>query len=456
MVTPGIDPLRELLQQSARIFFLATPGRPSAPEAVVKVLLSAYACAEGQGSEPEVGFQVLLAALREHDVWVLTQPQMASDVRRSLRDRPGSSRARVIAVSPAAPAQAAGIRALAHAQWRHDQWQRAAADVARTLDAEVDFDLVHHVTLAAYWMRCGGAAVGKPVVWGPVGGGVEPPWRLLPVLGLRGACEAAVRTAVRRAVARLPSAQTAPRRASIAWAQNEETLRRLSRASCPVEVLSNALSIGPLHPRVPPGERRRDVAVVGRVVPWKGVALAVRALAHLAPDVPLRVYGATNDAELRRLRRLADAAGVSHRVDFMGRLPRHELLGAVATSGVLLHPALHDEAALGVAEALTLGTPVVALAHGGPAQTTRYWPAGCSSLVEPSWPAATAADLGAAARRFLDRPTPVAVRPTAPTTDLASCVLGAYASVLAAKREREPACAESPSTMPAGSRNWAV
>ena len=39
----------------------------------MKILLSAYACEPGKGSEQEVGLQVMLAAAQRHDVWVLTR-----------------------------------------------------------------------------------------------------------------------------------------------------------------------------------------------------------------------------------------------------------------------------------------------------------------------------------------------------------------------------------------------
>ena len=37
-----------------------------------KVLLSAYACGPGRGSEPGLGWNALVAIARDHDVWVLT------------------------------------------------------------------------------------------------------------------------------------------------------------------------------------------------------------------------------------------------------------------------------------------------------------------------------------------------------------------------------------------------
>ena len=38
-----------------------------------RILLSAYTCAPGEGSEPEVGWNVAVGLARHHDVWVLVR-----------------------------------------------------------------------------------------------------------------------------------------------------------------------------------------------------------------------------------------------------------------------------------------------------------------------------------------------------------------------------------------------
>src|SRR5215204_574172 len=137
----------------------------------MKVLLSAYACAPDEGSEPEVGFQALLAAARRHQVWVFTQPHMAERLHRFLDGHPAAAQIQVEGIDPPDPVQRDGLWQLAQTQWRYDQWQRRVAARALELDRRIGFDVVHHITLAAYWMRTGVAAVSKPLVWGPVSGG---------------------------------------------------------------------------------------------------------------------------------------------------------------------------------------------------------------------------------------------------------------------------------------------
>lgn len=391
----------------------------------MKVLLSAYACGPGMGSEPEVGLRSLLVAVREHEVWLLTQPHMAALLTPYLAERGLAERVHVVAVPPSAPSRQDGLLALTLTQYRHELWQRAAAVRARELHEQIRFDVVHHATLAAYWMRTGVAGLDLPMVWGPVGGALEPPLGLLAVLGGRGMLEDGVRAVVRLAAWALPSRRAVLQQAQVVLVQNDATARRL-RTARDVRVLPNALSAQVAGVR-PAGERRRDIAVVGRVVAWKAVPLAVRALAHVPDDVVLRVYGDAGEDQRRRVEDAARRYGVAHRVHMLGRVPRDALLEQVATSGVLLHPSLHDEASVAIAEALALGTPVVALAHGGPAQVAAAWGTrGAATLVRPSTPGRTAAGLGAAVARALADPPPVRTEPVAPEVDYAKELLAAY------------------------------
>lgn len=59
--------------------------------------------------------------------------------------------------------------------------------------------------------------------------------------------------------------------------------------------------------------------------------------------------------------------GVLDRVHFHGWRPRMEVVKAIAQADALLFPSLHDAAGWVVAEAVSLGTPVVCLDRGGPA-----------------------------------------------------------------------------------------
>jgi glycosyltransferase involved in cell wall biosynthesis len=161
-----------------------------------------------------------------------------------------------------------------------------------------------------------------------------------------------------------PLARIAWRRAEVILAQNHSTLEWLPRRHrAKAEVFPHAvLEQSPGHrPPRPNGEFKALYA--GRLIGWKGVALAIRAIAE-APEWRLTICGSGWDAS--RLQRLARRLAIEDRVEFRGWVPRDELREVMGEADVFLFPSLHDDAPLAVVEALAAGLPVICLDRGGP------------------------------------------------------------------------------------------
>jgi glycosyltransferase involved in cell wall biosynthesis len=397
----------------------------------MKVLLSAFACLPEHGSEPEIGFQALLAAASRHEVWLLTQPHMAERVEEWLY-RPQNQQLRrsihVHAVEPNHAEHRPGLINLAQRRRRSEIWQRNAAKEALRLDAEVGFDLLHHATLAAFWLRAGIAELERPFVWGPVGGGVETPRRLLRELGWRGLMEDSVRVMARRAAVRTPAVRKAQSRAAVALAQNPETAARIHTPGR-LQVLSNGLAATVRRPAIE-GSRTRDVLFVGRLVAWKGPMLALRAFRYVrSPDANLRFCG--NGGERLRLERAAARWGLRDRVRFEGEIPQADLFQLLGRASAILQPSLHDEGGNAVAETLQFGTPLVCLDHGGPGVIARHWPNSPSTLVPANLTReSTARALAAAVDSYLEQPAPIPTEAIAPDTSFAAAILDSYEEAL--------------------------
>jgi glycosyltransferase involved in cell wall biosynthesis len=395
----------------------------------MKVLLSAYACSAELGSEPRVGFQTMLAAARDHEVWVFTQPDMALSLERFLQGHPLQDRIHLEAIDPPAPVPKEGVRELTRTHWRHDRWQQNAAARSLELDRRVHFDVVHHVTLAAFWLRVGVAVLNKPLVWGPVGGAVGVPWPLVTELGRRGIAESGLRMIVRPIAGRFVGSRIA-NSATVIFVQNQATARRIGPRTG-ASVLPNAVAVG-IDKMPHPKPRTQEIAFVGRLAPWKAGRLAIRAMRYVSnADAVLHIYGI--GGERQSMLEAARRWGIEHRVHFEGRLARDQLLERVARAGVLLHPALHEEASFAIGEALMMGTPVVCLDHGGPVELIREWPASPSVKVAPGRPGPTARAFADAIDRFLDDPPPVPDAPIPPQESFGDRILDAYGRAVAQK-----------------------
>jgi glycosyltransferase involved in cell wall biosynthesis len=152
------------------------------------------------------------------------------------------------------------------------------------------------------------------------------------------------------------------RRAAVMIAANADVARRFEHVHPIVE--PNAVVDSATPTRVSSTGGRRAL-FIGRLVAWKGGALAIAALAcPEAEEWTLDVFG--DGPERGRLARLARRLDVSSRVRFRGRRPRAEVLAALAEGDALLFPSMHDSGGWVVAEATGVGCPVICLDRGGP------------------------------------------------------------------------------------------
>jgi glycosyltransferase involved in cell wall biosynthesis len=393
----------------------------------MRVLISAYACEPGKGSEPGVGFVSALGAAREHEVWIITRQNNVEAIENALVDHPLRSRVHVVGVDLARYL----IRVKRALRWAgtplyYELWQRRIARVAVALDQTHDFDVVHHATFASNWTRIGVASVAKPLVIGPVGGAARTPWRLWPFLGLRGVPGEVLRRLVRPLIANLSGAKRAIRSASTVLVQNPGTMLSVPDQTRST-VLPNGLvgafndALDKVDPSAPESSESR-VVFAGRLVGWKGAILAIEAMRYLKdPALTLHVYGSGSDQP--RLERRVRRHGLSTRVEFHGSVPREVALTAFAKAKALVHPALHDESPLTVGEALSLGTPVVCLDLAGPPVLVKFWPDVPSRVVAPSSPRRTAREIAKALESAIAER---GQRDSAPGEDFVTGLLDSY------------------------------
>jgi glycosyltransferase involved in cell wall biosynthesis len=102
---------------------------------------------------------------------------------------------------------------------------------------------------------------------------------------------------------------------------------------------------------------------VGRLQPWKGVDVALRALAEV-PRAQLVIAGAGQ--ERQALEAMSGELGLSQRVHFLGEVPRAQLPRVYSAADLLLATSYASETfGIGPVEAQACGLPVVASRFGG-------------------------------------------------------------------------------------------
>jgi glycosyltransferase involved in cell wall biosynthesis len=317
------------------------------------------------------------------DVWVVTRANNRAAIEAVIEDVPERDRLHFVYTDlpPWARFWKRGQRGV---RLYYAVWQAAALSRSRSLMRQIDFDLVWHLTIANAWIGSLAPLIRRTFIYGPVGGGVGTPLRLLPSLGMRGAALSIFRDLSRGAGRYAnPMARLAWRRASWVLVQNVETrdwlpARHRTKAEVFPNVVLDSIPAGNAFDR---DGRVRTALFAGRLIEWKGAALAIRAVA-LTDRWRLVIYGEGPDE--RRLRRLVDRLDMRNRIVFGGWVSRHVLLDEMRSADAFLYPSIHDDAGWVVAEAMAAGLPVICLDRGGPPVV-----AGAAALVVPSSSRAT-------------------------------------------------------------------
>jgi glycosyltransferase involved in cell wall biosynthesis len=167
-----------------------------------------------------------------------------------------------------------------------------------------------------------------------------------------------------------------------------------------VHVVPCGVELDLFDPAVPPPGARR-VLSLGRLVPRKGVAEVIDALADV-PGAHLVVAGGPpppgleDDPEITRLRARARRAGVDDRVAFLGAVTRDAVPGLIAGSDVVVCAPWYEPFGIVPLEAMAAGRPLVATAVGGILDSVvGSGPTATGLLVPPRRPDALARALSA-------------------------------------------------------------
>ncbi len=337
----------------------------------LKVLISAYACEPGLGSEPGVGWNLACSLGTLHDVWVITRANNRSSIESALADAPMASVHWVYYDLPKT------VRALKRGQFGvrpyYYLWQIGILRVARQLHEDVKFDVVQHATFAKYWSPSLLSRINAPFVFGPVGGGESAPFAFWMGFGFRGVAYETARHLLRWLSERDPMVRRTLRESEAVLVTTEEAAARVASIGAEgVHVLPEAAlsqqEIDELGRRAEMSSPDRPLRFVsmGRLLHFKAFDLALRAFADTRlEDAEFWIVGA--GPKRASLERLSARLGIAGRTRFLGALPRKDALDVLCQCDILVHPSLHESGGWVCLEAMAAARPVICMDLGGTA-----------------------------------------------------------------------------------------
>lgn len=334
----------------------------------LRVLISAYACEPYKGSEPEVGWQWALQMARFHDVTVVTRSNNRPGIEQGLRDLPPGTPHPQFLYYDLKPLWLALKKRLRTHRIYYYFWQRGVRSLIAGAHRREPFELLHHLTFAAYRYPAAIWGHGIPAIWGPIGGMESISRHLLPRRDLAGAAYEIVRNLSNTLESTCSNRLSRRARDSAAvLVSTRETEAAFARHGIATHLFPTIgierrlISSEALTP--PQGPLR--FLFVGGLVPLKGIDLALEALALSKTDATLTLFG--EGPARKDLEKLVATLKLDGRVRFEGRQPRAAVLAAYGSYHVFLFPGLHDSGGFAVIEAMAQGLPVICLDCGGPA-----------------------------------------------------------------------------------------
>ena len=334
----------------------------------MKVLLSCYACSPYQGSEPGMGWNFVKCLSKYHDLHIITESKFEADIEKYFQANPKEKENKHFYF----------IRKERHKKlrkiyppsyyWYYKKWQKDVYNLARKLNIKENFDVIHQLNMIGYREPGYLYKIGKPSVWGPIGGFNITPWRLLYTMGLYGFLFYFFRNLINLWQMKMSS------RVSAAIQNNKELISATAedydrifslwgKKSTIIPEVGFAISEGKQE-AILNRENKLKICWSGLHIPRKSLNFLLEAVAksNNKDNIELHIIG---DGQCnKKWKRLASKLNLRNIV-WHGWVNKEKALEIMKTSHLFTITSLSDATSTVLLEALSLGLPVVALNHLG-------------------------------------------------------------------------------------------
>ena len=344
------------------------------------VLVHAYACNPRFGSEEGVGWGWVCAIAKHHDLHVLTAAYHQEDIEAALEADPELRAHVTFHYVPHRPwhyrptpgwkrIEESIAKPIMHMAYR--SWQRAAYRYAVDLAESTAFDLVHVITYVGFRFPGKFWKLPMPLVWGPIGGLENTPWRYFRVFRPAGWVKYTGRNIINTLHKLL---LISPRRAFhkadggviAATTAIQEEIRRWYRVE---SVVRCEIGMVGKPEAVEIGERSSDAPLQ---IVWSGLhedrkalPLLLDALRGMPDAVNWRLTVLGSGPLTTTWKAKAHELGLDDRVEWTGRIDRELAISRMANAHVMVITSVYDLTSTVIVEALCMGLPVVCPDHYG-------------------------------------------------------------------------------------------
>jgi glycosyltransferase involved in cell wall biosynthesis len=336
----------------------------------MKILLSAYACDAKSGSESGIGWNFAKELANQgNKVTILTKNPAKDKAFTEEIQRLGMQN-KISVLYYDLPKW---LQSIYKSGGRSEQlfyifWQIGIYFYVKKLLKKQEFDLIHHITIGVFRTPSFLYSLGKPFIFGPVGGGEEFPKVLMENFLPKYRLLENLRSFANSTAKFNPWLNQCFKKSQLILLKTSDNLNFIPKEfhhKCKV-----SLEVG--IAQIPDFENTRHnktikILYAGRLAYFKGIHLAIKAFAKavaIHPNIEFTIVGSGNDEKW--LKDIARQQQVYDKITWVPFVARNVLFEMYKEYDLLLFPSLHDSSGGVVLEALSFGLPVVCLDLGGP------------------------------------------------------------------------------------------
>jgi glycosyltransferase involved in cell wall biosynthesis len=343
----------------------------------IHVLLSAYQCGAGMGSVSQIGWEWYSRLSENCQVTLFTHIRNQAALEAANAPLHDSSVVFIDTEWFAAPLYRFASWCFPRSE--HPKFLIASLDffvydylalrkARQLIKAGQVFDIVHAVTPVSPMAATRLHKLGVPLVLGPWNGGLASPTTFPEIMKAESKWLYPIRNLGRVFDALIGST----RNAALILTATQATLAAIPKRyqhKCKM-LLENGVNLdwftAAPYPPFPSVDRPLQIVFVGRLLPFKGIAMLLEALKALTFPVQLTIVG--EGSERQQLERLTTEWQLSEKVQFTGNLPLNQIAKIIEHSHVFCLPSVRESGGAVVLEAMAVARPVIVVDFGGPAE----------------------------------------------------------------------------------------
>lgn len=352
----------------------APAGKPS-----LNLLLSAYQCGPGMGSVSQIGWEWYSRLAQQTPLTLVTHSRNRAALERAGAPLPGTEVLFIDTEWFAGPLYRLASRLFPRSE--HPVFLIASLDffvydavarrlLAKRLKVGAGWQLVHQPTPVSPLAATSLHRLGLPLILGPWNGGLRSPDNFPEIMQ----AESGWLYPIRRLGRLIDIVQGTTRRARLILTATQATRRAIPeryRSRCH-DMLENGVDLEVFRPSpwpAPPSPSNPlRIIFVGRLLPFKGVAMLLEAVARLQREQPVHLDIVGSGSEEIPLRDRVERLGIGDRVTLHGALPHAAIAGLMQGAHVFCLPSVRESGGAVLLEAMAAARPVIAVAYGGPAE----------------------------------------------------------------------------------------